>query len=223
MKKKFTSVVMILCLSLVLSACQGKTGGGQSSTSTNNTKDATQYKLDVLRPTAYSNVDGLSLEPGSCISIIGRFSNDSFWKEVEAGAKKAVEDINTALGYKGNDKIKLTYSSPEVRDDINEQVSLLDEELARYPIAVAIATVDATACSIQFDLAAENNIPIVTFDSGNDYQHIAAHVATDNLEATKTAAANLLMRWRKRVKSPCLSKIPFRQPQRQDYKDSSIH
>jgi len=191
MKKKFTSVVMILCLSLVLSACQGKTGGGQSSTSTNNTKDAAQYKLGVLRPTAYSNVDGLSLEPGSCISIIGRFSNDSFWKEVEAGAKKAVEDINTALGYKGNDKIKLTYSSPEVRDDINEQVSLLDEELARYPIAVAIATVDATACSIQFDLAAENNIPIVTFDSGNDYQHIAAHVSTDNLEATKTAAAKL--------------------------------
>lgn len=192
MRKKFTSVVMIICLSLVFGACgntpQTNNPGANHS---DKEKDAKQYKLDVLRPTAYSSVEGLNLEPGSCISIIGRNANDSFWKEVEAGAKKAVEDMNTLLDYKGNDKIKLTYSAPEIRDDINEQVSLLDEELDRYPSAVAIATIDATACSIQFDLATENNIPIITFDSGNDYQHIAAHVSTDNLEAAKTAATKL--------------------------------
>ena len=192
MRKKFTSVAMVLCLSLVFGACGNKPQTDNPTTNQSNTvKDAQQYKLDVLRPTAYSSVEGLNLEPGSCISIIGRYAGDSFWKEVEAGAKKAVEDMNTLLGYKGNDKIKLTYSAPEVRDDINEQVSLLDEELDRYPSAVAIATIDATACSIQFDLATENNIPIITFDSGNDYQHIAAHVSTDNLEAAKTAAAKL--------------------------------
>lgn len=191
MKRKFLSVVMVSCLTLALCACSGKGGGGLSSNGSNDTKDAKQYKLSVLRPIAYSKVEGLSLEPGSFISMIGRNSNDSYWEEVEAGAKQAVADLNTMLGYKGSDKIKLSYAAPEVCDDVNEQVSILDEELSRYPAAIAIATIDASACSIQFDLAAEDSIPIVTFDSGNDYQHIAAHVSTDNIDAAQTAAAKL--------------------------------
>ena len=190
MRKRFSFIVGILCLSLALCSC-GNAGGKKPQTNSENTKDATQYKLDVLKPAAYSNVDDLTLEPGSTISIIGRYAGDSYWKEVESGAKKAVDDINKKLGYKGDDKVKLSYIAPEVRDDVNEQVNLLDEELARYPIAIGIASVDANACEIQFDLAAENGIPIVTLDSGSSYQHIAAHVATDNLAATKTAATQL--------------------------------
>lgn len=191
MRKKFTSVALILCSALVLSACAKTPGNNNPATNNTNTKDATEYKLGVLRPVAYSSVEGLSLEPGSSISIIGRYSDDSYWKEVEDGAKQAVADLNEMLGYKDNDKIKLTYSAPEVRDDVNEQVDILDEELARYPIAIAIAAIDASACQIQYDLAAENGIPIVTFDSGSEYQHIASHVATDNIDAAKTAASKL--------------------------------
>ena len=192
MKKKFSVIAGLLCLTLAFSGCTKSPGtDSPSGNGTTNTKDADQYKLDVLRPTAYNNVEGLSLEPGSTISIIGRYADDSYWKEVENGAKKAVDDINKMLGYKGDDKIKLTYSSPEVRDDVNEQVNILDEELARYPIAIGIAAIDATACQIQFDLAAENGIPIVTFDSGSNYQHIASHISTDNLDATATVASKL--------------------------------
>ena len=194
MKKKiFSAVAALLCFSLTFTGCGGNTSNQQKNpaTNTNTEKDATQSKLDVLRPTAYSSVDGLTLEPGSYISIIGRYSGDSYWKEVEAGAKQAVADLNTALGYKGDNKIKLTYSAPATRDDVNEQVNILDEELARYPIAIGIATIDTTACSIQFDSAAENGTQIITFDSGSDYQNVGAHVSTDNLAATKTAAAQL--------------------------------
>lgn len=194
MKKKiFSLVAALLSVSLCLGACAGDSDDKKNkpSTNTNTEKDATQSKLDVLRPTAYSSVDGLALEPGSYISIIGRYSDDSYWKEVEEGAKKAVTDLNSALGYKGDDKIKLTYSAPEIRDDVNEQVNILDEELARYPVAVGIAAIDATACTIQFDLATENGIPIITFDSGSDYQNVGSHISTDNLAATKTAATQL--------------------------------
>jgi len=134
MKKKIISVVAILLsVSLCFTACgDGDKKGNKPATNTNTEKDAVQSKLDVLKPTAYSSVDGLALEPGSYISIIGRFAGDSYWKEVEEGAKKAVADLNSALGYKGDDKIKLTYSAPETRDDVNEQINILDEELARY-------------------------------------------------------------------------------------------
>lgn len=192
MKKRCSVIAGLLCLALAFSGCAKTPGTDKpSGNGTTNTKDAAQYKLDVLRPVAYSSIDGLNLEPGSTISIIGRYSDDSYWKEVENGAKKAVADINKMLGYKGDDKVELSYIAPNVRDDVNEQISLLDEELARYPIAIGISAIDATACQIQFDLAAENGIPIVTFDSGSEYQHIASHVSTDNLDATATAASKL--------------------------------
>lgn len=189
MKKRLSFLATVLCVCLMFCACSQ--GGGNANKPNHSQETVTQNKLNILRPVAYSNVNGLSLEPGSYISIIGRYSNDSYWKEVEKGASKAVEDLNTLLGYKGNKKIKLSYISPEVRDDVNEQVNLLDEELSRYPIAIGIAAIDASACMIQFDLAAENGIPIVTIDSGSNYQNIASHIATDNLDAAKTAAAKL--------------------------------
>lgn len=190
MKKRLALIAAILCCSLTLGACSNSQNNVQKDPS-GTSIDTTKTKLDVLRPIAYSSVEGLSLEPGSYISIIGRYSGDSYWKEVENGAKQAVEDLNSKLGYKGNDKIKLVYSAPEVRDDVDEQVNILDEERNRDPIAIGIAAIDTTSCMIQFDLAAENNTPIVTFDSGSDYQHIASHISTDNLAATQTAATQL--------------------------------
>lgn len=192
MKKKIISVVAILLsVSLCFTACGEDKKENRPTTNTNTEKDAVQSKLDVLKPTAYSSVSGLALEPGSYVSIIGRYADDSYWKEVEEGAKKAVADFNALLGYKGDDKIKLTYSAPEIRDDVNEQVNILDEELARYPVAIGIAAIDTTACTIQFDLASENGIPIITFDSGSDYQNVGSHISTNNLAATKTAATQL--------------------------------
>lgn len=190
MKKRFHILTSILCISALLISC-GNPSNTTEKPNKESEKSATEYKLEAIKPKAYRNVKGLSLEPGATISIIGRYAGDSYWKEVEEGAKQAVADLNKALGYKGSNKIRLSYSSPSIRDDVNGQVNLLDQELDRAPIAIGIATIDATACEIQFDLASENGIPIVTFDSGNDYQHIASHVATDNLEATKMAAEKL--------------------------------
>lgn len=196
MKKRWKIIVGILCIALVGTACSEKkvNDGEEQQTTINKTgkeENENQSKLDVLRPIAYSNVENLNLEPGSYISIIGRNSGDSYWNEVKAGAERAVADINSMLGYKGDDKIRLNFSGPSESDDVDEQINILDEELARYLIAVGISVVDATACEVQFDLAAENDIPIVAFDSGSEYQGVVATCSTNNQEAAKTAASKL--------------------------------
>ena len=194
MRKIFRVMAIGLSFSLIFCACTSKP---QDKTPSNHPTDKSeevdpkQSKLNVITPSAYGNISGLKLTPGSYISIIGRYADDSFWSEVEAGAKQAVADINKALGYKGNDQVKLSYSAPSIRDDVNEQINILDEELSRYPVAIGIAAIDTSACMLQFDLAAENNIPIVTFDSGSDYRNVASHISTDNLEAASTAASKL--------------------------------
>lgn len=196
MKKRWKIIAGILCITLMGTACSKKTinDGEEQQTTVDKTgkeENENQSKLDVLRPIAYSNVENLNLEPGSYISIIGRNSNDSYWNEVKEGAERAVADINSMLGYKGDDKVRLNYSGPSESDDVDEQVNILDEELARYLVAVGISVVDATACEVQFDLAAENDIPIVAFDSGSEYQGVVATCSTNNQEAAKTAASKL--------------------------------
>lgn len=196
MKKRWKIISGILCVIMAFSGCSKKVinDGEEQQTTVNKSgkeENENQSKLDVLRPMAYSNVEGLNLEPGSYISIIGRNSGDSYWEEVKAGAERAVADINSMLGYKGEDKIRLNFSGPSERDDIDEQINILDEELARYPIAVGISMIDASACEVQFDLAAENDIPIVAYDSGSEYQGVVATCSTDNIDAAKTAAIKL--------------------------------
>lgn len=195
MNRRWGILAAALCASLAFGGCKQDTSNEGNDTKTVNKTDTEdnekQSNLDVLQPLAYGNVNGLSLEPGTTLSIIGRGNSSAYWKEVEAGAKQAVDDINKALGYKGDDRVKLSYSAPGTENDVDDQVNILDEELARYPAAVGIAAVDSGACAVQFDLAAENNIPIVAFDSGVDYQNIVSMVDTDNIEAAATAAGKL--------------------------------
>ena len=198
MKKLLSFTAIILCFSLMLCSCAPtQSQGGDTpknnidNSDKNKEENENQSKLNVITPSAYSNIADLKLEPGSYISIIGRYADDSFWSEVEAGAKQAVADINKMLGYKGDDQIKLVYNAPDIRDDVNEQINILGEELSRYPIAIGIAAIDTSACALQFDLAAEDSIPIITFDSGSDYQNVASHISTNNLEAASTAASKL--------------------------------
>ena len=197
MKKRWSILSAVLCVALLTGGCgtgsKNDAGTGKEQTFSHETREGNEHQsnLDVLQPSAYGNVQGLNLEKGSSISIIGRGSSSAYWKAVQEGAKQAVADINTNLGYKGNDKVKLVYSAPETENDVDDQVNILDEELARYPVAVGIAAVDSGACEVQFDLAAENGIPIVAFDSGTDYQNIVSMIDTDNTTAAATAASKL--------------------------------
>ena len=196
MRKTKKLLAGILCMMMAVTGCQG-TSSKKDTTSgkkhTNNTTEESQEdsRLDVLQPRAYGNIQGLTLEAGSTISLIGRGKKSAYWSAVQEGAQKAVDELNAALGYKGNDKIVLSYSAPSSETGVDEQVNILDEELDRYPAAVGIALADASASEVQFDLATENGVPIVAFDSGTNYKDVVCMVDTDNEEAGKTAADKL--------------------------------
>lgn len=196
MRKTKKLLAGILCMMMAVTGCQG-TSSKKDTTSgkkhTNNTTEESQEdsRLDVLQPRAYGNIQGLTLEAGSTISMIGRGKKSAYWSAVQEGAQKAVDELNAALGYKGNDKIVLSYSAPSSETGVDEQVNILDEELDRYPAAVGIALADASASEVQFDLATENGVPIVAFDSGTNYKDVVCMVDTDNEEAGKTAADKL--------------------------------
>ena len=187
--KRITAAMLAASMVLAATACAKE----ERQTFTGDKTEEPEYQanLDVISPIAYSETDGLNLEPGTYISIIGKDEASAFWKNVKKGVQQAEEDLNKTLGYTGNDKVKVTYNAPAKKENIDEQVNILDEELARYPDVVGVASIDADACSVQFDLATENGIPVIALDSGNNYQGIQCTVKTDNAEAAKTGAYKL--------------------------------
>lgn len=196
--KKNRIIAMLLGTALLVCGCQQTSKATdeekkiESEKNTTKTEEnAYQGKLDLITPAAYNNTDGLKLKKGDYISIIGKANGAQYWDEVKKGVAQAAEDINTNLGYTGKDKVKVAFNAPDTADNVDDQVNLLDEELDRYPVAVGISIVDLQACQVQFDLATDSEIPIVTFDSGSDYQGVAADVSTDNVAAGKEAAQRL--------------------------------
>lgn len=183
------AIAAALCMAVLTAGC-GKKADDPVFTGDKTEAPAYQANLDAIKSSAYASVDNLDLEPGTYISVIGRASSTPYWNQVKAGVEQAATDLNTALGYSGNDKVKVLYSAPDENDNIDQQVNILDEELARYPDVIAISSVDASACSVQFDLAIENGIPIVAFDSGNSYQNIQSTCKTNNIEAATTGTKN---------------------------------
>lgn len=152
---------------------------------------AWQANLDAVNPSVYTNIDDLDLEPGTYISVIGKAENTPYWQQVKAGVEQAAADINERLGYSGADEVKVLYNAPAEGEDVDEQVNILDEEMSRYPDVIAIASIDENASSVQFDLAVENGIQIVAFDSGNSYQGIQCTCMTDNAAAAEEGASRL--------------------------------
>lgn len=204
MKIKYQFIGLMLYLMLALCACSGKGGakdeqpapdvkdtGAAEEEKPGEEEDSDRARLDEISPSAYNNADGITLEKGSYISVIGKSDKAQFWDEVKEGAQRAAADINEELGYEGKDKVKVAYNGPAEAESVDEQVNILDEELARYPTAVAISIADTKACEVQFDLAAENNIPVVAFDSGSEYKGLMAMVSTDNQKASQEAAQHM--------------------------------
>lgn len=189
LKNRWLASVTAAAVMLAVAGCAKE----EKPTFTGDTtkEPAYQIHLNEITPTAYSEVQNLQLEPGTYISIIGKDESSAFWKNVKKGVMQAAEDLNAALGYTGSEKIKVIYNAPAKEEDIDEQVNILDEELARYPDVIGIASIDEDACTVQFDLATENGIPVIALDSGNQYPGIQCTVKTDNQDAAQTGAYKL--------------------------------
>lgn len=191
MKNKLLAAVSAaVCSAMLLCACSS---ADEDPVFTGETvkQPVYQAKLDAVSPEVYTNIDDLELEPGTYISVIGKTEGTPYWNQIKEGVQQAADDINTKLGYSGEDKIKVLFNAPSNGEDIDEQVNILDEEMSRYPDVIAIASIDQNSSAVQFDLAISNGIPIVAFDSDNNYQGIQCTCMTDNTAAAAEGAARL--------------------------------
>ena len=189
-KRVFMAVFLAACMTVGVCGCSS---ADEEDVFTGDTPEVPEWQenLDAISPAVYADISELDLEPGTYISVIGNTENSSYWQQVAAGVQQAADDINEKLGYSGSDAVRVLFNAPADSEDIDEQVNILDEEMARYPDVIAIASIDENASEVQFDLAIANGISIVAFDSGNSYQGIQCTCMTNNTEAATMGAQKL--------------------------------
>lgn len=107
------------------------------------------------------------------IAVIPKGTTHSFWKSVEAGAKKAGEELGVEIIWKG----------PLKEDDRSQQIGLVEQFIADGVDGIVLAPLDNQALRRPVAAAKAKGIPVVIFDSalaGESGKDFASFVATDN-------------------------------------------
>jgi ribose transport system substrate-binding protein len=119
------------------------------------------------------------------IAVIPKGTTHSFWKSVEAGARKAAAENNIQMNWRG----------PLKEDDRAQQIAVVQQFVSAKTAGLVLAPLDASALVGPIRSAAANKIPVVIIDSGlkaevgKDY---ASFVATDNRKGGELAGTELV-------------------------------
>lgn len=163
-----------------------------SKTAENMSEDLTMKVLKEQAGTYdYTSLEELNPEPGTRIAVVVKNTKTGFWKNVKKGMDDAVEDLNEKMGYKGEDKIKISFEGPGNETDVESQINIIDAVLSENPSILCLAAIDMESCQPQVEEATLNGIPVVVLDSGVQSEQVNAICATDNYAAGTEAAKKM--------------------------------
>lgn len=106
------------------------------------------------------------------LAMIPKGTTHEFWKTVEAGARKAAEELD----------VELTWKGPITEDDRNQQIQVVNDFVGKVD-AIALAPLDSKGLRGPVKAANDAGTPVIIFDSGIEDSKIVSFVATDNRAA----------------------------------------
>jgi ribose transport system substrate-binding protein len=118
------------------------------------------------------------------IPVISKGFQHQFWQTVKAGAEAAANQY----------KVVITFEGPPTESDIQQQVQMLSNDLAKNPSAICLAALDVNSVTDQLKEAIRRKIPIIGFDSGVPNAPkgaIYATAATNSYAAAALAADHM--------------------------------
>lgn len=115
------------------------------------------------------------------IAVIPKGTTHIFWRAVHAGARRAADELDVDIVWQG----------PVREDDRAAQIRVVEDMIARGVDAMVLAPLDDRALVPAATEAAQENIPVVIFDSGIQWDGYVSFVATDNRAGGRLAADRL--------------------------------
>jgi len=115
------------------------------------------------------------------VAIVSKGFQHQFWQAVRKGAQQEAKKEN----------VRITFDGPATEQDVEAQVNMLTNALAKNPDAIGFAALDSKASAPLLEQAKSSNIPVVAFDSGVESDIPVTTAATDNKAAAAEAAKHM--------------------------------
>jgi ribose transport system substrate-binding protein len=131
-------------------------------------------------PAAGGGAGGDSAEP-LYIALVSKGFQHQFWQAVKAGAEQAAEELG----------VDITFEGAATEGSVEQQIQLLQTVIDKHPDAIGFAAIDSQAAGPLMQLASDEGIPVIAFDSGVDSDVPLTTATTDNLAAAAEAAKQM--------------------------------
>ena len=118
------------------------------------------------------------------IAVVSKGEQHDFWQQVKLGAMAAADEY----------AVDVTFEGPPSESDVQIQVEMLNNAMAKNPVAIALAALDTTSVMDQLEECKAGGIPVIGFDSGVPNApagSIYANASTDNFNAAGMAAVEM--------------------------------
>ncbi len=123
---------------------------------------------------------------GYTIAVIPKGTIHEFWRSIEAGARKAEQELAEA-----GTKVQIIWKGPLREDDRDQQIQVVENFTSRKVSAMVLAPLDSQALVKPVETAVGAGIPVVIIDSDLKTDKHASFVATDNFRGGQMGGEHL--------------------------------
>lgn len=123
--------------------------------------------------------------PGNTIrvTVVTKALDSEWWQRVKAGAEEAA---------RASGGVKLAVMAPEREINIDQQASILEDQITKRISAIAVAPAGVSEILPLLDKAKAAGIPVIIFDTDVDWGGKLSFVGSDNREAGRLAGKHIV-------------------------------
>ena len=169
-KTKIYMLCVILLFSFLLSGCL-------SSSAAEKNADGTQGESAPVEYRCISNP-----ESKKKIYVILKNYHGDYWEKVIKGVEKAAKEVDTAIYLGGIDN----------ETDISGQIRLMNEAIEQGADGILLAPANSNSLVESCEKAKKKNVSVVLIDSSINSTEFDACYMTDNIDAGKMAAKEMI-------------------------------
>lgn len=116
------------------------------------------------------------------IAIITKGSDSNFWNDMKNGAMSAANEYN----------VNITFEGPENEEDYKTQNKMIENAISSNVGVIILSAIDFEKNAAATQKAIDNGIKVITVDSDVDVNGKELFIGTDNIEAGKKAAKQVV-------------------------------
>jgi ABC-type sugar transport system, periplasmic component len=155
--------------------------------SSSDKKETEKRETETVNAGAEAGNEGTTDNSEKTIYVIVKVLGNQYWSVLQAGAEQAGKDLGC----------KVVVVGTALESDIEGQLTLLQNAVSAQADGIVIAPLDSVSLDAPITEAYKSGTPIVLVDTVISSDNYSAALLTDNVEAGRTAAEELLNRMKK--------------------------